>query len=338
MTKKLATATVSSNFLILIFDMPNKHTDKYRHKFKKAAYKVTNWPEYNESLRNRGDITIWFTDNAIQSWIPNRTGKKGCPQEYSNLAIETCLFLRIVYSLPLRQTEGLARSLVRLMGLDLDIPDYSTLSKRSINLELSALAQTLKPGSHIIIDSTGLKVYGKDEWHQDKHGVNARRTWRKLHIVIDEKHQIIAYDITDNSKGDPTTAVDLLDQIKHAFNVVMGDGAYDSVKLTNAILNKQPEASIIIPPPSDAVISNDGTTQRDKHIRQLEDIGRMAWQKENDYGLRSHVELCILRYKKVIGPSMKARDIPQQKTEGGIATRALNRMTSLGMPVSVKVR
>jgi len=318
--------------------MPNKHNDKYRHKFKKATYKVTNWSEYNDALRKRGDITIWFTDEAIESWVPERTGKKGRPQKYSNLAIETCLFLRIVYSLALRQTEGFARSLVRLMGLDLDIPDYSTLSKRSINLELSALAQTLKPGSHIIIDSTGLKVYGKDEWHQDKHGVNARRTWRKLHIAIDEKHQIIAYDITDNSKGEPTTAVDLLDQIQHAFNVVMGDGAYDSVKLTNAILNKQPDASIIIPPPSDAVISKDGTTQRDQHIRQLEEFGRMAWQKENNYGLRSHVELCMLRYKKIIGPSMKAREIPQQKTEGGIATRALNRMTSLGMPVSVKVK
>ena len=318
--------------------MPNKHNDKYRHKFKKATYKVTNWAEYNDALRKRGDITIWFTDEAIQSWTPEREGKKGRQQKYSNLAIETCLFLRIVYSLPLRQTEGLALSLVRLMGLDLDIPDYSTLSKRSINLELSALAQTLKPGSHIIIDSTGLKVYGKDEWHQDKHGVNARHTWRKLHIVIDEKLQIIGYDITDNSKGDPTTAVDLLDQIKHAFNVVMGDGAYDSVKLTNAILNKQPDASIIIPPRLDAVISQDGISQRDQHIRQLKEIGRIAWQKENDYGLRSLVELCMLRYKKIIGPNMKAREIPQQKTEGGIASRVLNRMTSLGMPVSVKVK
>ena len=317
--------------------MPNKHNDKCRHKFKKAAYKVKNWAEYNDALRKRGDITIWFTEEAIRSWVPENTGKKGRPQKYSDLAIETCLFLRLVYSLPLRQTEGFARSLVCLMLLGLNIPDYSTLSKRSVDLELSALAQTLKPGSHIIIDSTGLKVYGKDEWHQDKHGVNARRTWRKLHVIIDEKHQIIAYDITDNSKGDPTTAVDLLDQIEHSFNVVLGDGAYDSIKLTNAILNKQPDASIVIPPPSNAVISQNGNTQRDHHIRLLEEVGRIAWQKENDYGLRSHVELCMLRYKKIIGPSMKAREIPQQKTEGGIGARVLNRMTSLGMPESVKM-
>ena len=317
--------------------MPNKHNDKYRHKFKKATYKVKNWAKYNDALRKRGDITLWFTDEAIRAWVPEKTKKRGRPQKYSNLAIETCLFLRMIFSLPLRQTEGFARSLVRLMGLSLDVPDYSTLSRRSINLELSNLAQTLKPGSHIIIDSTGLKVYGKDEWHQDKHGVNARRTWRKLHVFIDEKHQIIACDITDNSKGDPTTAVDLFSQIEHSFNVVMGDGAYDSVPLTTAIMNQQPDASIVIPPPSNAVISYDGNTQRDQHIRLLEKVGRIAWQKENDYGLRSHVELCMLRYKKIIGPNLKAREIPQQKTEGGIAVRALNRMTSLGMPESYKV-
>jgi hypothetical protein len=113
--------------------MPNKHNNKYRHKFKKATYKVTNWPEYNDALRKRGDIKIWFTEEAIKIWTPERTGGRGRPKEYSELAIEKCLFLRMVYSLPLRQTEGFANSLVRLMNLKLDIPDFSTLSKRSIN-------------------------------------------------------------------------------------------------------------------------------------------------------------------------------------------------------------
>ena len=100
--------------------MPNKHNDKCRHKFKKAAYKVKYWPKYNDALRKSGDITVWFTEEAIEAWIPKCTGMKGRPQKYSNLAIETCLFLRMVYSLPLRQTEGFARSLVRLMGLNLN--------------------------------------------------------------------------------------------------------------------------------------------------------------------------------------------------------------------------
>jgi hypothetical protein len=154
--------------------MPNKHNDKYRHKFKKATYKVNNWSDYNESLRNRGDITVWFTEEAINGWKPEKTGGRGRPQDYSALAIETCLFLRLVFSLPLRQTEGFAKSLVQLMRLELDVPDFSTLSKRSINLALSNLAQTLTPGSHVIVDATGLKVYGKCEWHQEKHNVKAK--------------------------------------------------------------------------------------------------------------------------------------------------------------------
>lgn len=318
--------------------MPYKHNDRYRHKFKKSTYKVTNWTEYNEALRKRGDITIWFTAEAIKAWTPDKTGGRGRPKNYSDLAIETCLFLRLVFSLPLRQTEGFAKSLIQLMHLELDIPDYSTLSKRSIVLELSHLAQTLTPGSHIIVDSTGLKVYGKSEWQQEKYGTNAKRTWRKLHIAIDEKHQIIAWDITPNSTGDMTGAYDLLAQLEHEFTVVMGDGAYDSFHLNEAILKKQPEATIIIPPPSTAVSSRKKDTQRDKHIRLLEKVGRLTWQKQNNYGLRSHVELAILRYKKIIGTDMKARELPQQKTEGAISVRALNRMTSLGMPISVKVK
>jgi hypothetical protein len=316
--------------------MPNKHNDKYRHKFKKATYKVTNWAEYNDALRKRGDITIWFTDEAIKAWTPERTGKKGRPQDYSDLAIETCLFLRLVYSLALRQSEGFVTSLIRLMGLTLDTPDFTTLSKRSINLELSNLAQTLTPGSHVIVDSTGLKVYGKSEWHQEKHHVKAKRTWRTLHIAVDEKHQIVAYDVTPNTTGDATGALDLFAQIKHPFKVAMGDGAYDSFKLNDAILRQQPDTRIVVPPRPDAVVSPQGTTQRDEHIRLLAEMGRMVWQKENDYGLRSHAEQCVLRYKKIIGPSLRARELPQQKTEGGIGARALNRMTSLGMPVSVK--
>lgn len=141
----------------------------------------------------------------------------------------------------------------------------------------------------MIIDSTGLKVYGKSEWHQEKHDAKAKRTWRKLHIAVDEKHQIIAWDITSNSTGDTTGAYDLLAQVEHEFKVVMGDGAYDSFDLNEAILKKQPDAKIVIPPPSVAVISQIANTQRDDHIRLLEEVGRMVWQKQNNYGLRSHI-------------------------------------------------
>ena len=148
--------------------MPYKHNESRRHKIEKSRYKVTNWHEYNNGLRRQGDITIWFTEAAIAEWRPTRTGARGRPQEYSNLAIETALFIRQVFHLPLRQTEGFMNSLAGIMKVDITIPDFSSLSKRSIKLPQHTLTKAMKPGSLVIVDSTGLKVYGKDEWHQEK--------------------------------------------------------------------------------------------------------------------------------------------------------------------------
>ena len=141
--------------------MPYKHNESRRHKIEKARYKVTNWPEYNKALRQRGDITIWFTEEALAAWHPAKTGARGRPQEYSDLSIETALFIRQVFHLPLRQTEGFMNSLTRLMKSTISIPDYSSISKRSISLPRYVLSQAMEPGSLVIVDATGLKVYGQ---------------------------------------------------------------------------------------------------------------------------------------------------------------------------------
>ena len=147
--------------------MPYKHNQDRRHKFKKSKYKVINWSDYNESLRSRGDITVWFSGDAITSWHPEKSaGKRGRPQKYSESAMECCLMLRQVYGLPLRQTEGFTRSLINLMDLDITAPDYSCISRRSASLELMRLIDNIKQGSHVIVDSTGLKVY----WRHDRFG------------------------------------------------------------------------------------------------------------------------------------------------------------------------
>jgi len=317
--------------------MPYKHNESNRHKFKKSKYKVKNWANYTESLRCRGDITIWFSDDAINDWHPPKIkGKAGRPKKYSDLAIECCLMLRQVYKLPLRQTEGFLRSLIILMGLDIKAPDYSCISKRSISLKLKKLIGTITPGSHFIIDSTGLKIFGKDEWHQEKHGVKAMRSWRNLHIAIDEHQQIIASDLTENSIGDVTAADELLNQIE-SFETLIGDGAYDADGIYKKALAINPEASIIIPPPKNAVEGASNHAQRNSHTSFIKEHGRMNWQKYLNYGLRSLVELAMLRYKTIIGPKMKARKIAQQKTEANISVRVLNVMTNLGMPISVKI-
>lgn len=315
--------------------MPYKHNETHRHKIKKATYKVTNWSDYNNALRKRGDITVWFTDEAIAAWTPEPTQSRGAPMQYSDLAIETCLMLRQVFSLPLRQTEGFANSLVKLMDLDLKVPDYTTMSKRSITLSLQKLIDSCEPGTHFLVDSTGLKVYGKDEWGQEKHGTKPMRTWRKLHLAIDENHQIVASDLTGKETGDTTALPALLDQVDR-FEVFMADGAYDSDKVYQQIKQKQIDAKIVIPPPKNALPGSSQHNTRNEAVDTIKHQGRMTWQRITEYGLRALVELAVLRYKTIIGPKMKARELPQQKTEADVSVRVLNRMTNLGMPVSVK--
>lgn len=317
--------------------MPYKHAESRRHKFTKPKYKVTNWPQYNDSLRKRGDITIWFTESAISQWRPAKTGARGRPQEYSDHAIEAAILIRQVFHLPLRQTEGFMNSMTRLMNAAISIPDFSSISRRSIELPRHVLNKAQQLGSLVIVDSTGLKVYGKDEWHQEKHAVPARRTWRKLHLAIDENHQILACELTTPEVGDPTAVPNLLDQIVTSFETFMGDGAFDGEPVAQAVLAKQANAKIVVPPHKTAVCSGADDTQRDQHIRDLNEHGRIAWQKKTNYGLRAHVEMTIQRYKRIFGNTMKARKLAQQKTEARVSASALNMMTNLGMPASVKV-
>jgi hypothetical protein len=317
--------------------MPYKHHEPRRDKIKKSKYRVENWREYNDALRQRGNITFYFTDDAIAKWNSERvSGQRGRPQEYSTHAIECCLMIRQVFRLPLRQTEGFMCSMVEMMGLDLFIPDYSCISKRSIGLKLKRLIDSIEPGSYCLVDSTGLKVYGKDEWHQEKHKVKARRSWCKLHLAIDENHQILTSDLTENSVGDTTALAGLLNQIEDV-KTFMGDGAYDGDTIYQQIIEKQPHADIVIPPPKNAVANASEHDIRNQHVDVINERGRMAWQKETGYGLRALVELAMLRYKTLIGPKLKARKLSQQKTEAAVSVRVLNIMTALGMPISVKI-
>jgi len=317
--------------------MPYKYNEKFRDKIDNPRYKVTNWPAYNNALRNRGDFTVYFTEEAIAEWHPPKTGSRGSPQKYSALAIETSLMVRQVFRLPLRQTQGFMNSLVTALDIDISIPDFSSLSKRSVALPRHKLTQWLEPGSIIIVDSTGLKIYGKDEWHQEKHDVAARRTWRKLHLTVDENHQVIACELTTPETGDPTAVPDLLHQIDTPFDTFIADGAYDGDPVSQAVLTQQPAAQVVVPPHKTAVCSAAGDSQRDHHIRVIDELGRIAWQKKTGYGLRNYAELAMQRVKRIFGNTMKARKLPQQKTEAWVTAVALNRMTRLGMPMSVKI-
>jgi len=325
--------------------MPHKFNSDRRDKIAKQKFQVTNWPAYNESLRQRGDLTVWVSDEALCLWVaPRRTSRGGQPK-YSDLAITLCLTLRVVYGLALRQTQGLMRSVAALMGFDIAVPDFSTLSRRSNGLALPSTKSRTKTSSpiHLVVDSTGLKIFGEGEWLENKHKTKPKRKgWRKLHLGLDlVSGEIVCSDLTTDDVGDPTALPGLLDQIGGAPNKFIADGAYDGAPTRDLLAERFGEiVEVIIPPPKTAVPSSQSVlapSVRDRHIAEIQTKGRMAWQKSSGYNQRSRVETQMGRWKALIAPKLKARQFDNQKTEAKIGVHVLNRMTELGRPECKRV-
>jgi len=316
--------------------MPYKFNASRQHKFKKKRYRVSNWSAYNKSLRQRGDVTVWLNVDVVDAWTAEQRATPGGQPVYSDLAITTCLTLGMIYKQPLRQTEGLVRGLVRLMELDVSVPDFSTLSRRGSGLKLPVKSK--KVPIHLVVDSTGLKIFGEGEWQRHKHKTKAKRkSWRKLHLGLDlTTGEIVCADLTKDDVGDPTALPALLDQIDNPVTQFLADGAYDGAPTSDLLTNRFGEdVEIVIPPPKTAVLSPQSEhkpTLRDQHIAEIRDKGRMAWQVRNGYNQRSRAETQIGRWKAVIGPKLKARNFHNQKTEVGIGVHILNKMTELGRP------
>lgn len=166
--------------------MPHKFNAAGRDKIPKQKHRVTNWPEYNEGLRQRGDLTVWISEDALSLWsAPRRTTRGGQPH-YSDLAIEMCLTLGLAFKQSLRQTQGLMRSIARLLGVAITVPDFSTLSRRGNGLTLRPKPKSKcdKP-VQLVVDSTGLQIFGEGDWLEEKHKARRkRRSWRKLHLGL----------------------------------------------------------------------------------------------------------------------------------------------------------
>ena len=320
--------------------MPHKLNAARRHKFDKAQYRVINWAEYNESLRQRGDLTIWVSEEAQSVWSAPRRTSRGGQWRYSDLAIVTCLTLRTAYRLPLRQTQGLMGSIGTLMGLDIPVPDYSTLSRRANGLSIAqAMRQAGSVPVHLVVDSTGLKIFGEGEWLAQKHKTRGiRRRWRKLHLGLDlASGVIVCADLTDDDEGDSTALPGLLDQLDAPVTGFLADGAYEGASTRDLLRDRYGETlDVVIPPPKNAVIrpqSARDPTVRDRHIAQIRSNGRMAWQVPTGYNQRSRIETQIGRWKSVIGPKLKSRSFSRQITEIKVGQKVLNTMTALGRPV-----
>jgi hypothetical protein len=306
----------------------------------KKQYKVINWPEYNQALVDRGNFTLWISEEVIAQWRhENEELKVGRPFVYSDRAIETLLTLRELFRLTYRSTEGFAKGMIGLMQIDVLLPDFTTLAKRAKTLSVALNASKTKGPVFLVVDSTGLKVYGEGEWKVRKYGWSKRRTWRKLHLAINaDTQEIEAEVLTDNATDDAAVVDELLDQSENRTGKFGGDGAYDKWKVYDTLLER--EIVPVIPPRRDAKIRRHGNSKlpvlpRDAAIRGVRRLGRSEWKRQVGYHRRSLAETAMYRMKTLFGAALKNRSDEGQKTEARLRSKILNHFTKLGMPKSV---
>src|SRR4029453_4457244 len=301
--------------------LPFKLNQDRRHHIPEQKRKVTNWRDYDESLRRRGSLTVWFSDEAVKSWgAEGRTSRGGQP-EYSDLAILTALTFKAVFRLAYRQTKGLVGSVIGLLGRDRPVPAHTPLCGGAETLEVprpkprgdgagGGAGRDTGP-MHLLVDSTGLKLYGAGEWLGGEPRTKRRRSWRKLHLGVDaETGRIVAATLTDRDEDDASQVGPLLDQVEDPVASFTADGAYDQESVYADVAERHPGAGAGAPPRSTAVPSataETAPTQRDRHLQLIAEKGRMGWQQASGYNARARAEATIGRFKRVIGDGLRPR-------------------------------
>ena len=308
----------------------------------KPLYRVENWSEYENALVQRGSITFWLSTDFEKNWRYAGEKQRGSQFEYSDKAIEIMLTLKEIFHLTNRSTEGFVRSLFQMMHIALPVPDHSTLSKRGKTLQVR-LQKKSNGSLNLVLDSTGLKVYGEGEWKVRKHGYSKHRTWSKLHLGGNpDTGEILAATLTGNNISDDAVAPELLAQIEPTLLACAADGAYDKRKVYDALNKHTAAVEILIPPRKNARIWQHGNSKeerlkRDENLRYIRQHGRQQWKNDAGYHMRSLAETLMFRLKTIFGDKLSARLAETQTTQAMIRCVALNQMTLLGMPESYLV-
>jgi IS5 family transposase len=247
--------------------------------------------------------------------------------------------IREIYKLGYRQTEGFLESLIKKLNWKVNVPDYSVINRRRKKLKIK-LKERSKGKKYIVVDSTGAKVYGEGEWKVRQHGWSKHRTWRKIHLAVDESTgQIESCATTTNGIDDAAMVKPLLDEID-GVKKLAGDGAYDKKKVYEELDRRKIKP--IIPPCKRARIEKHGNSlgkekPRDKNIRAIRKFGRKKWKKKIGYHRRSIAETTMYRFKNTFGDKLTSRIMIQQETEVKIKCLALNKMATLGLPITTKI-
>jgi hypothetical protein len=290
----------------------------------------------------RGSLTFWISDEVLSEWLSSDwSGEPGAPVFYSDIAIETIVTVKSVFHLGGRQASGFVGSIFTLMGVELPVPDHTTVSRRMGKLSICLPIEQGTGAWHVVVDSTGIKVFGEGEWKVRQHGVSKRRTWLKLHVGVDETTgEILAVVVSTNNFGDAQVLPDLLEQIDDDIEQVSTDGAYDTDGSYQAITGRG--AKPVIPPRKNAVIAQHGNCKapprpRDKTIRSIRKHGRKNWKQQSGYHRRSISETTMFRHKNAFGGAVRSRKFDNQATELICQCAILNRMIQVAKPVSEPV-
>lgn len=315
----------------------------------KEQYHLTNWPSYNAGLKQRGSLTLCLSEDVAQQWYHQGRAQKGGQFIYANDCILLLSTLKVTFKLPFRQLEGFACSLMELLKLHLRVPDYSQICRRQkgLSVPLGLEKRLLGESVHLVIDSSGLKVYGEGEWKVRQHGVGKRRTWRKLHLAVDEKTgQILSQRLTDKETDDASQLADLVaegQKMVARVSKVGADGSYDTFDTYQYLIKAQIEP--IIPPRMNAawwVDQHDVLLDhpRNRALEQIDqgglNVNRKQWKKDSSYHRRSKAENAFFRWKTIHGPGMYARNINNQQTEAAVKVAVLNRFIQIASPTAVK--
>lgn len=300
------------------------------------VYRIRNWKKYNKSLVQRGNITLWLNENSVKKWYAKQTGGKGRPLIYSDSAIELCIIFRVLHGLPYRSCQGFVAGLFALMKLPLSVPSYSQLCRRQKELK-TKLQHQVKGRIHVVLDATGLKIYGEGEWKVKQHGYSKRRMWRKLHIGLDvESQEVVMMELTDNHVGENKLLSALLNQYDDDLSCVGGDKGYDSYECHETVGRGGATSAIAVQRKAKIRkrYKKNETLVRDDIVRRIREVGRKQWKREVCYHRRSLVETAFSRYKQFFGEKLRSHTLENQKIETIIGCNILNQFTQLGMPIT----
>jgi IS5 family transposase len=301
----------------------------------KPQYRTRNWKQYNTALINRGRITLWINPEVVKAWKAQSDGLPHKQKLYSDLSIQTVLTLKVLFKLPFRAAQGLAMDLLKILGLDLTCPHYSTLSRRAKTLQIDLGVRKTEGPIHLLVDSTGVKVAGEGEWKTRQWKAEYHRTWIKLHLGLDRNSgQIMAAVVTDAKGGDPDHFPDVLDAVEGDIEKVGADGIYDSIDNFRRIAERG--ATPIIPARINAAIRPEPeAAARNAVVAEMDrlwddETGDARWKVESGYHARSRIESEMFRYKQVIGDSVSTKNLASQTVEVLLGCRILNQFRELG--------